>query len=796
MLKSQVLSIFMVKSNDKNPDKNYHEVWMMIGSIILISTAEFLFKQFNGIGAKVLERLKITNGTANQDLAIHGNKLLEDKSDSCTVTLVRHFEDDSRNINQALNENVEKVDAVIEYLSNLDATKHIILDQRYTIGSDGDIVINDDLSARVKQDPKGAWIEIVLYSDSMRVTEIRQWIDEVHEEYIYEKSNRLGHKTFYFNEIPTEPPRDTTFIREEGADPSEIRWRFDAAPKQLSFTMNEFQTSKSFSNVYGAHVDELRERLNIFVNHPEWYEERGIPHTLGVLLHGIPGAGKTSTIKAIAKDTGRHIFNLALRPYTTCKQLTNLFYDENVNVTTADGTISNYRIPLSKRIYVIEDIDCLTDVVLDRETTHTKKQNHNEVLTLSYLLNLLDGVLETPGRILVITSNYPERIDKALIRPGRIDVKVEFRNADRQFILDMLNHFYECDKSLADIPVSVADKFTPAEVMLTMCAHFKDPDGALNTLIQRSLVQNYIQVSSTSLEDLLAVSDTESNSSSDTPQSDIKDRILVAPVPIPTESKPIVEVTDAVNLTGSDSCPWFDQRIKKVEEPSANRIIKGISDATLFRILGEIEINRYTNEEIISRYGEETYDNLMIIKGQSEECKKLMTHELIEEPDAANAIEGNDLLVDCNAEMAPLHLSEETEKLFAQRFAELAADPETKALKEKIDAKAEAIEAEDTILRNKIINEFTTKAEIKSKRSPLELYFASNVEDTEIQLVDPKTAAKIKAFDLQKEADARSHALDPETMARIAADRKARKDEKQARKARKIEMQTKKSGTN
>lgn len=688
MLKSQVLGLFMVKSNDKSPDKNYNEVWMLIGSILLISTAEFLFKQFNGIGAKVLERLKITNSLGGQDQAIHGNKLLEDKTDSCTVTLVRHFEDERTN--QVLNENVEKVDAVIEFLSNLDATKHILLDQRYTIGSDGDIIINDDLSARVKQDPKGTWIEIVLYSDSMKVTEIRQWIDQVHEEYIYEKSNRLGHKTFYFNEIPTEPPRDTTFIREEGADPSEIRWRFDSAPKQLAFTMNEFQTSKSFSNVYGAHVDELRERLNIFINHPEWYEERGIPHTLGIMLHGIPGAGKTSTIKAIAKDTGRHIFNLALRPYTTCKQLTNLFYDENVCVTAIDGSVINYRIPLNKRIYVIEDIDCLTDVVLDRESVHSKKQNHNEVLTLSYLLNLLDGVLETPGRILVITSNYPERIDKALIRPGRIDVKVEFRNADRQFILDMLNHFYECDKSLDDIPVSVADRFTPAEVMLTMCMHFKDPDGALAALKGSASTGG-----GTSLEDL-AISEATSESSS---ASSIVNRILIAPNSSPeltaaATPKPIVCIETA-DLTCSKTCPWATQRLyKKQPTETLNQLFVGEDCGTgdlryrygkvgddYLNILSEINTKyiHFNRDQLDTIYGKDTMDIVSQLQKESEICRQKMTNEIIDEPEAMNAQSDEDLHVNCNEPYPTLEHPPEMEAHFDELFARLAEDPEVRA---------------------------------------------------------------------------------------------------------------------
>lgn len=679
-VKSQVMAMMLMKqgNNNNNP---YNDIWMLIASIIVLSGAEFVFKQFSGVGAKVLEYFKPASLLPQKQQPLHN--LIEDKVESSTVTLIRRYDDEGRGL---LNEMIEKVDAVIEYLSNIEATKHVLLDGRYTIGTDGDITINEDLSARVKQDPKGTWIEIMLYSDTLNITEIRTWIDEVHEDYIYEKSNRLGNKTFYFNEIPTEPPRDTTFIREEGADPTEIRWRFDSASKQLAFTMNEFQTSKSFSNVYGAHVDELRERLNVFINHPEWYEERGIPHTLGIMLHGIPGAGKTSTIKAIAKDTGRHIFNLALRPYTTCKQLTNLFYDENVAVTAADGSAVNYRIPLNKRIYVIEDIDCLTDVVLDRATTHSKKQNHNEVLTLSYLLNLLDGVLETPGRILVITSNFPERIDKALIRPGRIDVKVEFRRADRQFILDMLNHFYECDKDLSDIPSSVADKFTPAEVMETMCMHFKDPDGALAALVQRG---NAL-ASGTSLEDLMDLSDSDSAST-------ISQHVRIAPAP---ESTPKPKVTvEEIDLTGSKSCPWAAQRLyKTLPVESLYKQFEPINPKE--NIFGPIECMQiwssidmhsltYTREQLVEKYGEDNVVALEKHRKESSKCMQTMTNEIISNPEAWNAAEDGELFVNYNEPFPQMEHPPEFQAHFDELFASLASDPETKA---KIKAKKKAEE--------------------------------------------------------------------------------------------------------
>jgi hypothetical protein len=515
-LKTQVMTMFMMKSASNPQGKGSSpgsEIFSILYSMVMLSAVEWAFKHAPEFFAALRDYLMARYKPKKPEWLPLADKPKKEAEQINSVTMMRHFKDagngSAKDIDRADNIYVEKVDAVLDYICNMDNARHVRMDIRCSLNNTEEIELTPLLKTKVKQTAAGEQqtVELVLFSTVLKVSDIRNWIDEIHSNYVAEKNNKLGNKIYYFNEVPHEPIVQTDI----GMGPPRKTYRWDNMPKMLTFNMSEFKTSKSFNNVYGNHVDELKERLDLFVNHPEWYMERGIPHSLGIMLHGVPGAGKTSTIKAIAKDTNRHIFNLSLRAFTTQRQLTNLFFNETVTVHTYDGTKQTLKIPLNRRVYVIEDIDCLTDVVLDRSLT-TQSENgaqpaqpEGDALTLSFLLNLLDGVLETPGRILVITSNYPEKLDKAFVRPGRIDVKIEFKNTTRPFILDMINKFYSVSMTLDEIPTDLEGVFTPAEVMESLCYYFKSPSQALVHLVNKRQAKKALEVqdsTGTTLADL------------------------------------------------------------------------------------------------------------------------------------------------------------------------------------------------------------------------------------------------------------------------------------------------------
>jgi hypothetical protein len=562
MLKSQILTMFALNSRDGGQNGIFNAIY----AIIILTMIEHIFRYIPVIIKTIesfvkiyMERkmnfIKNNLPISNVVEKVTGNILTRPVS----IYLSRNFEGGSSSNDKKPVDimDSEIVDAMIEYICSLDSTQHLRYTNKFFINSKDEIQINKDITAileRIDIDIKSDVVNAVgirLKSSILKLSQLKDFVNKVYVNYKIEKANKLGKQRYYFNEFHVEPMRDV-----DGG------YRYDTAPKRITFNMTPFNTFKSMDNIYGSHINEIKERVRLFVDHPEWYSQRGIPYTLGLLLHGKPGCGKTSLIKAIAKDTNRHVFNLTIRKTTTQRQLLNLFFEENVSVMNSANESMVISIPLDQRIYVIEDIDCMTDVVLDRTyleliksgnknisdyndflsddesiedkkkiidklvndnnnnednmigstkisgsmsyqdiianmgsnvTMNTSRMNNNkkekkevkEELTLSFLLNLLDGVLETPGRILIMTSNYPKRLDKALIRPGRIDVNVKFTNADLDMITQMIKNFYtmhDTDKIRNLLNSNLKYRFSPAKIIEVLCNNYNDYTKAINTL--------------------------------------------------------------------------------------------------------------------------------------------------------------------------------------------------------------------------------------------------------------------------------------------------------------------------
>ena len=155
----------------------------------------------------------------------------------------------------------------------------------------------------------------------------------------------------------------------------------------------------------------------------QWYYDRGIPYRRGYLLHGPPGTGKTSFIQALAGelDCNIAILNLSGRGMTDDRLLLLL------------------TVVPSRTIVLLEDADA---AFTNRRTQVSADGYQGANVTFSGLLNALDGVGSSEERIIFLTTNHIERMDPALVRPGRVDMIVRLGDATRWQIEQFWDRFY------------------------------------------------------------------------------------------------------------------------------------------------------------------------------------------------------------------------------------------------------------------------------------------------------------------------------------------------------------------
>jgi len=299
-------------------------------------------------------------------------------------------------------------------------------------------------------------IKLFSYNKDITIVDLELFIQKCLNSFNEYLSNKLFKNKYYFSYINTEDNL------------------------QL-FNEREFSTNRTFDTIFFEEKDRYIKNLKFFIENEEWYIKKGLPYHYGILLHGEPGCGKTSIIKATLKYTDRNAIIIPLDRIQTCGELENIFFNNDVN---------DKYIPNNKRIYIFDDIDCLCDIVKDRELENNKIDNDifnidlltkivnindkkivqkpDDKLTLGCLLNIIDGILEIPGRIIILTTNYVDKIDKALLRPGRIDNNICLKKANIQIIKELLSFFYEID--MVNIHNLCKDKLvdyklTPAQVM-------------------------------------------------------------------------------------------------------------------------------------------------------------------------------------------------------------------------------------------------------------------------------------------------------------------------------------------
>ena len=380
----------------------------------------------------------------------------------------------------------------------------------YRVNQQDEFIFNENIKGRIyteekessEQNGKVKYEEMVnleVFSSKISMEELQLFVENCHE--------------FYKKNLKEKLILNQSIITIEGQPKKSSE---NDESNDINIKKKEWISFKTFNNTFFPGKNDVVKKIEFFVNNRSWYEKKGLPWTLGIMLSGVPGSGKTSFIKALMNFTGRHCVNIKLDDDFKMNELEEILSDEEID--------SDIIIPIEKRIVVLEDIDCMGDIVKDRDLKEDEN-NDNLINTkilkavtdnssaaaipmsyaellkreskfnLSKLLNIIDGLDEHPGRILVITTNKPEKLDKALIRPGRIDIKLHFENALEKDIHNIINHFWEINPgdSVENISLEKYDKvYSPASIInfCRMSLSYEDTIKLLELNYENEVINN------------------------------------------------------------------------------------------------------------------------------------------------------------------------------------------------------------------------------------------------------------------------------------------------------------------
>ena len=498
MLKAQMMTMTMVSSmNGHEKTGNFFNViYIFLATGVIDFLCKSVFPGVSNIVTKYYREQLNANKLMSEIITSDGKK-----SKTASITVLVNIADHENMFGQAL----------LDYITNNENTKHISFKKQNFVLNQSDIIeiyeeyfvkLNENkmVNTTDKSGNEGIEQTIELFSYTKSMQELRAFLNKITHEYKIKIENKLGDKMYYFNQHPMNAPVTSNGQKD-----------YTKLPNNSVFTMKVFQTNRKFTNLFGPEISVVRKRVEFFTKNRRWYDTKGIPYTLGLLLSGQAGAGKTSSIKCLANETKRHIININLNNDITKTQLENLFFNELIMVlNVSTGQSEKYYIPLDQRIYVLEDIDAQSDLVMERsakvkpvdkcvdvpisvKTNPNKPDTYSnddswmqaEKIDLSFLLNLLDGVLEIPGRIVIMTSNFPEKLDHALIRPGRIDVIANFTKCSHHTMIEMMEFFYDIDLKEEEKEAILRTNeyvISPAEMSKVMFENFGNHAGAIQKL--------------------------------------------------------------------------------------------------------------------------------------------------------------------------------------------------------------------------------------------------------------------------------------------------------------------------
>ncbi|CAE7466209.1 BCS1 [Symbiodinium natans] len=180
-----------------------------------------------------------------------------------------------------------------------------------------------------------------------------------------------------------------------------------------------------------------------------FYAKHGIPYHRCYLLHGEPGTGKTSFMNSVAGHIQRNLCFIQMDKHMT------------------DDTFRNAMTQLpALSMVVLEDVDALF-------TNHREADHNNSSLSFSGFLNCLDGLGAPDDVVIFMTTNHPDKLDPAVMRPGRIDLKAEFKKPNKDVASKYFLTFYPgAEDAATAFGTSVGGRIAERKVSMAQLQHF------------------------------------------------------------------------------------------------------------------------------------------------------------------------------------------------------------------------------------------------------------------------------------------------------------------------------------
>jgi SpoVK/Ycf46/Vps4 family AAA+-type ATPase len=246
-----------------------------------------------------------------------------------------------------------------------------------------------------------------------------------------------------------------TYYRENILDKKKVKGKTTIYIWDDYWETIEKRTSRNIDTIYlDGKEKQVLAKLNDFLSEEteQQYTSLGIPYKYNILLHGYPGTGKTSLIYSLASELG---MNIALLHFTK-------------NLSDTDFLRALRKLP-ENTMLVFEDI---TDLFQARK----KNDEINNSISFSGLLNSLDGIGHIDKLIVCMTTNCYMVLDKALVRPGRVDLNIGFKYSNKRQIKTMFEKFLPKQKDkFTEFYKQIKNlKITTAVLQQYLFGHIKD----------------------------------------------------------------------------------------------------------------------------------------------------------------------------------------------------------------------------------------------------------------------------------------------------------------------------------